>query len=179
MKTVWIVDGAYLFNYGKTRPNGIDYLKLKNELVKLNGGQIYEGYYLNSTQEPPLRMLRMRSTRGSSRLPLKGRMRVQLYKLKDMHCTCPSCSDPFDRQVQKGVDVGIATLIIKLAAQNVYERLILSAGDGDFEDAASYIKSELHKEFWLNGSQFSLSSDLQSYADNVLWLDDMIPAIDK
>ena len=28
MKTLWIVDGACLFNYGKTRPNGIDYLKL-------------------------------------------------------------------------------------------------------------------------------------------------------
>jgi uncharacterized LabA/DUF88 family protein len=77
------------------------------------------------------------------------------------------------------VDVGIATLIIKLAAQNVYDRLILSAGDGDFEDAISYIKSDLHKEFWLNGSQASLSTDLQSYADNVLWLDDLHPAIDK
>ena len=27
MKTVWIVDGAYLFNYGRNRP--FDYLKLK------------------------------------------------------------------------------------------------------------------------------------------------------
>lgn len=106
-------------------------------------------------------------------------MRVQLYKLKDLHSKCLSCNTHFDRQIQKGVDVGIATLIIKLAAQNVYDRLILSAGDGDFEDAISYVKSELHKEFWLNGFQASLSTDLQSYADNVLWLDDMIPAIDK
>ena len=179
MKTVWIVDGAYLFNYGKTRPNGIDYLKLKNELVKGNGGQIYEGYYLNSTQDPATDAQNAFHTWMKSAPPKGPKMRVQLYKLKDMHCTCPSCSHQFDRQVQKGVDVGIATLIIKLAAQNVYERLILSAGDGDFEDAVSYIKSELHKEFWLNGSQSSLSSDLQSYADNVLWLDDMIPAIDK
>jgi len=179
MKTVWIVDGAYLFNYGKTRPNGIDYLKLKNELVKVNGGQIYEGYYLNSTQDPATDAQNAFHTWMKSAPPKGPKMRVQLYKLKDMHCTCPSCSHQFDRQVQKGVDVGIATLIIKLAAQNVYERLILSAGDGDFEDAVSYIKSELHKEFWLHGSQASLSSDLQSYADNVLWLDDMIPAIDK
>lgn len=179
MKTVWIVDGAYLFNYGKTRPNGIDYLKLKNELVKGNGGQIYEGYYLNSTQDPATDAQNAFHTWIKSAPPKGPKMRVQLYKLKDMRCTCPSCSHQFDRQVQKGVDVGIATLIIKLAAQNVYERLILSAGDGDFEDAVSYIKSELHKEFWLNGSQSSLSSDLQSYADNVLWLEDMIPAIDK
>ena len=80
---------------------------------------------------------------------------------------------------QKGVDVGIATLILKLAAQGVYDRLILSAGDGDFEDAISYVKSELHKEVWMNGAQATLSTDLQSYANRVLWLDDMVPAIDK
>ena len=102
---------------------------------------------------------------------------MQLYRLKEMHNICPSCKHGFDRQVQKGVDVGIATLIIKLAAQNVYDRLILSAGDGDFEDAISYVKSELHKEVWISGSQANLSTDLQSYSDNVLWLEDMWPAI--
>ena len=104
---------------------------------------------------------------------------MQLYKLKTMHMRCPDCGTSFERQVQKGVDVGIATLIIKLAAQNVYDRLILSAGDGDFEDAISYVKSELHKQVWLAGSAANLSPDLQSYADNVLWMEDMSPAIDK
>jgi uncharacterized LabA/DUF88 family protein len=66
-----------------------------------------------------------------------------------------------------------------MAAQNTYDRLILSAGDGDFEDAISYVKSELHKEVWICGSQANLSTDLQSYSDAVLWLEDMHPAIDK
>ena len=179
MKTVWIVDGAYLFNYAKTRPIGIDYLKLRNELEKANGGSIYEGYYLNSTPDPATDAQNAFHSWMKSAPPRGPKMRVQLYKLKDMHNRCPSCAYQFERQVQKGVDVGIATLIIKLAAQNVYERLILSAGDGDFEDATSYIKSELHKEFWLNGAEASLSTDLQSYADKVLWLDNMVPAIDK
>lgn len=52
MKTVWIVDGACLFNFGKSRPAGIDYLKLKNELTKIGGNSIYEAYYLNSTPDP-------------------------------------------------------------------------------------------------------------------------------
>ena len=34
MKTVWIVDGAYLFNYGRNRP--FDYLKLKAEITRAN-----------------------------------------------------------------------------------------------------------------------------------------------
>jgi len=177
MKTVWIVDAAYLFNYGKTYP--FDYLKLKNEIERLNGEPIYESYYLNSTQDPATDAQNAFHTWIKTAPPKGPKFRVQLYKLKNMHLTCPSCGSQFDRQVQKGVDVGIATLIIKLAAQNVYDRLILSAGDGDFEDAISYVKSELHKEFWVSGSTFNLSPDLQSYADKVLWLEDMNAAIGK
>ncbi len=62
-------------------------------------------------------------------------MRVKLYKLKDLHIECPSCRSRFDKQVQKGVDVGVATLIVKMAAQNQYDTVLLCAGDGDFEDA--------------------------------------------
>lgn len=177
MKTVWIIDAAYLFKYGKARP--FDYLKLKSEIVRLNGGPIYESYYLNSTPDPATDAQNAFHTWVKSAAPKGPKFRVQLYKLKDTHNTCPACNHQFDRQVQKGVDVGIATLIIKLAAQNVYERLILSAGDGDFEDAISYVKSELHKEVWVSGSQANLSADLQSYADNVLWLEDMSAAIDR
>ncbi len=175
MKTVWIVDGAYLFNFGKSF--AFDYLKLKNEMVRLNGGPIYESYYLNSTQEPGNTGQDSFHAWLKSAAPKGPKFRVQLYRLKDLHNNCPNCKHGFDRQVQKGVDVGIATLIIKLAAQNVYDRLILSAGDGDFEDAISYVKSELHKEVWISGSQANLSTDLQSYSDNVLWLEDMWPAI--
>lgn len=177
MKTVWIIDGAYLFNFGKSNP--FDYLKLKNELIRLNSNSIYESYYLNSTSDPFADAHNAFHTWLKSAAPKGPKLRVQLYRLKDVHATCPSCRHQFDRQVQKGVDVGIATLIIKLAAQNVYDRLILSAGDGDFEDAISYVKSELHKEVWVSGSQLNLSADLQSYSDNVLWLEDMLPAIGK
>ncbi len=179
MKTVWIVDGAYLFNFGKSRSHGIDYLKLKNELVRLNDGAIYESYFLNSLTGPATDAQNAFHAWIKSAPPTGPKMRVQLYKVKDLHNKCPSCGHQYDRPVQKGVDVGIATLIIKLAAQNVYDRLILSAGDGDFEDAISYIKSDLHKEFWVNGAQATLSTDLQSYADNVLWLDEMAGAIEK
>lgn len=178
-KTVWIADGAYLYNFGRTRANGIDYLKLKAELTRANDAPIFEGYYLNSTPDPATDAQNAFHAWIKTAPPKGPKMRVQLYTLKDLHCKCPNCEQGFDRKVQKGVDVGIATLILKLAAQNVYDRLILSAGDGDFEDAISYVKSELHKEVWLHGAQSNLSTDLQSYADHVLWLDDMVPMIDK
>ena len=179
MKTIWIADAAYLFNFSKTRPTGIDYLKLKNKLEAANQGQIYESYYLNSIQDPATEAQNAFHSWIKSAPPKGPKMRVQLYKLKDLHSKCPHCSYSFDRHVQKGVDVGIATLIIKLAAQDSYDRLILSAGDGDFEDAISYVKTYLQKEIWINGAEASLSTDLQSYSDKVLWLDDMLPDIDK
>jgi uncharacterized LabA/DUF88 family protein len=99
-------------------------------------------------------------------------MRVKLYKLKNLFNECSACHHQFDRQVQKGVDVGVATLIVKLAAQNQYDRLILSAGDGDFEDAIAFAKEELKKEFWLSGFGDTVSADLQSYADKMIWLEE-------
>ncbi len=179
MKTIWIADAAYLFNFGKTRPSGIDYLKLKNELERLNGGPIYESYYLNSIQDPTTETQNAFHSWIKSAPPKGPKMRIQLYRLKELHNRCPNCASQFDRQVQKGVDVGIATLIIKLAAKGSYDRLILSAGDGDFEDAISYVKSDLQKEIWINGAEASLSTDLQCYSDRVVWLDSMIPRIDK
>jgi len=177
MNTVWIIDGAYLFNFGKSCP--FDYLKLKTELTRLNGGEIYESYYLNSAPDPSTDSQNAFHTWMKSAAPKGPKFRVELYRLKELHSTCPSCKHQFERQVQKGVDVGIATLIVKLAAKSVYDRLILSAGDGDFEDAISYVKSELGKEVWISGSQSNLSADLQSYSDKVLWLEDMLPAIRK
>jgi uncharacterized LabA/DUF88 family protein len=154
-------------------------LKLKSELVRLSGEQFYESYYLNSTRDPATDAQNAFHTWLKSAPPRGPKVRVQLYRLKDFHSRCPECGHDFDREIQKGVDVGIATLVIKLAAQNVYDRLILCAGDGDFEDAISYVKSDLHKEVWVCGSQANLSTDLQSYADNVVWLEDLSPAIDR
>lgn len=177
MKTVWIIDGAYLFNVGTARR--FDYLKLKGELERLNGGPIYESYYLNSTRDPATDAQNAFHTWLKSGQPSGPKIRVQLYQLKAMPCHCPNCNFEFGREVQKGVDVAIATLIIKLAVLGVYDRLILSAGDGDFEAAISYVKSDLKKEVWVSGTQWTMSTDLQSYSDEIVWMDDLHPAIAK
>ena len=175
-KTIWIVDAAYLM---KAAPGRFDYLRLKTELEHLNGSPFFESYYLNSTPNPPSDAQDSFHTWLKTAPPRGPKMRVQLYKLKDLHCTCPACNADFERTVQKGVDVGIATLVLKLATQSQYDRLVLSAGDGDFEDAISYVKSELHKEIQIAGFEGSVSADLQSYADSVLWLNASWPAIQK
>ncbi len=92
---------------------------------------------------------------------------------------CPNCFHQVSKTVQKGVDVGITTLIVKLALQDRYDRLILSAGDGDFEDAVAYAKEESGKEIWITGFRGTVSPDLQQYADRVLWLNDYWDDIKK
>jgi uncharacterized LabA/DUF88 family protein len=175
-RSIWVVDAAYLM---KAAPGKFDYLKLKGALEKANGHAFAESYYLNSTPNPPTDQQDGFYTWLKTALPKGPRMRVRLYKLKEVHNRCPACSHEFDRQIQKGVDVGIATLIVKLAAQGQYDRLVLSAGDGDFEDAIAFAKEELHKEFWLNGFDGTVSADLQSYADSMIWLNDFWDEIKK
>jgi uncharacterized LabA/DUF88 family protein len=170
------VDAAYVF---AAAPGKVDYVKLKAELEKRNGGGFYESYYLNSAQDSPTEAEQSFHTWLKTAPPQGPKMRVQLYRLKHLHLKCPQCGTPFDRHVQKGVDVGIATLMIKLAAQNLYDRLILSAGDGDFEDAISYVKSDLHKEVWISGFTSTVSADLQSYADNVVWVDSFWKQVER
>ena len=180
MKTIWIVDGSYLLKSAhKFTPERFDYIKLKNELQALNGGPFFESYYLDSTFDPPTDAQNAFHTFLKYAPPHGPKMRVQLYKLKTMDVECPQDGHRFTRTIQKGVDVGIATLIIKLAVQGLYDRLVLSAGDGDFEDAIDYVKSELHKEVVICGFKDTVSADLQSYANEVVWLDDLWQQIKK
>ncbi len=176
VKTIWIIDGAYLL---KAAPGKFDFLKLKREIERECGEALAETYYLNSVSAEPHdaqdafhNWLKVAPPRGPQ-------MHVQLYSLKSMRVKCPNCGEAFDRTVQKGVDVGIATLILKLAVQGHYERLVLAAGDGDLADAVSYVKGDLHKEVWLCGYRETISADLQDYADRVLWLDERWDAIER
>ena len=169
MRTIWIVDAAYL---KRATPGRLDYLKLKTELEERNGEPLYESYFLTSVPNPVPDEEQAFYTWLKTAPPSGPQMRVQLYPLKTMNATCPTCDCHFDRPVQKGVDVAIATLLIKLATQDQYERVILATGDGDFEDAIAYVKSDLHKEVWICGFHDSVSPDIQSYADTVIWLDE-------
>lgn len=175
-RAVWIADAAYLM---KAAPDRFDYLKLKKKLEKLCCTSFAESFYLNSTPNPPTDAQDDFHTWIKSAPPRGPKMRVKLYKLKELHLECLDCSHKFSKLVQKGVDVGIATLVIKLAAQNQYDSLILSAGDGDFEDAIAFAKEELHKKIVICGFDGSVSADLQSYADNVIWLNDIWSEIKK
>ncbi len=175
MRTTWMLDGAYLFA-APTGSGRIDYLKLKRLLEGENGGPFNDTYYLNATPNPPRDQKDAFHTWLKAAPPHGPHMTVQLYALKTIRTTCASCGTPGTRLVQKGVDVGIATLSIRLAVQERYDRLILCAGDGDFKDALGYVK-DLGKEIWLAGFNRTISADLQALAARVIWLDQLWESI--
>ena len=170
MKGVLIVDGAYMMKASKSF-GFFDYVKLKKYLEDKVGHSFVESYYLNSTSNSADAARDGFHTFMKSAPPRGPKFRLQLYDLKDLPCECPSCQNKFERQVQKGVDVGIATLVLKLAIQGKYDALTLCAGDGDFEDAIKYVVDEQSKEFNVAGFGNSLSTDLQSYAKQTIYLE--------
>lgn len=178
-QTIWLIDAAYLFNAQRSVGEGynFDYLKLKNYLEK--DGPINRVYYLNSSQNPSNDNQNGFHSWLKTARPAGPQFIVKLYKLKDEEYTCPHCKHSFNYQVQKGVDVGLATLIVKLAYQHNYDNLILSTGDGDLEDSVAHVKESLQKRIELCVFKGGVSPDLQSYADRVYWINDFADQVAK
>lgn len=76
----------------------------------------------------------------------------------------------FTQKVQKGVDVGIATTALRLYER--YDIIIISAGDGDFEDFIRYIVEDKDKKLYIVGFKGSISPNIQQYSSKVFLLNE-------
>lgn len=153
------------------------------------GGPIWRAYYLNA-------MAHDRDNGGGqdrfhtwlqSAPPSGPKIITRLYQLRDSEVSyayCKECgisvnvecprSHPADqhylsRRVQKGVDVGLASLA--LTQLNSYDTLVLSSGDGDLLDAITYV-SNFGKNVELAVFHSGVATELQSWADRIYWIDD-------
>lgn len=64
--------------------------------------------------------------------------------------------------------------MLSLSYENVCDRIVLFAGDGDFYDSVYHVKNVLRKELWIVGyANQSVSADLQQVASRVIWIDDI------
>jgi uncharacterized LabA/DUF88 family protein len=170
----WVIDGAYLL---KAAPGIFDYMKLKSELERRAGGPFRESYFLNTV-----------STYGDAaqdrfhewlqHMPPTGPgMQVRLYTTKQMHGTCEHCGQSYARDVQKGVDVGLATLLLRLAPN--YDRLVLSAGDGDLADAIQGIVADYNTEVVVAGFRGSVSRGLLEAGAKALFIDEFWSSVER
>lgn len=172
-RSLLIIDAGYLMK-GCNKRGAIDYVKFVQVLEAELGGAFYEKFYLDSARDgqaqnnPFHRMLRSPAPHGPN-------FRVELYGLKKKECK--KCKDV--THVQKGVDVAIATLLLKHAFQNLADRIVLFTGDGDFKEALRIARDELRKEIVLVGfNDRSLSTDITQLA-RTIWIDGLWPRFVK
>ncbi|NLW81739.1 MAG: NYN domain-containing protein [Desulfovibrionales bacterium] len=193
-RRLWLIDAGYLFNARHSVRSGYEfsYLKLRQYLEL--SGSIWRAYYLNSSPNPPSdaqdnfhRWLR-------SGPPFGPKIITKFYSLRQQRADkayCEECGQKVQlkcqnqngdvthrvfNEIQKGVDVGIATL--SLVHQRNYDSLLLSSGDADLLDAIEHL-SEQGKSIELVVFRDGVSSELQCRADRIHWINDFAAEVDN
>lgn len=182
---LWLIDAGYVFNAMRSIGGGyqLDYMKLRTYLEQ--DGPIWRAYYLNSTQATPSEGLDRFHAWLQSAPPSGPKIITKLYTLRDTavdQVYCDQCQQKVSvscphgdgehrlvSQQQKGVDVGLATLALTHAPR--YDALMLSSGDRDLLDVVEYL-SEHGKRIELVVFRAGVSTELQSRADRIYWVDD-------
>ncbi|KAG3253261.1 hypothetical protein PI124_g2159 [Phytophthora idaei] len=99
----------------------VDFRSLRTELEEIASTEFEECWYFDSQRK---------DARGDSVLasefyalkfarPRGPQFRVEVYSTKPRNCQCTSCGHRFTQNVQKGVDNGIATMLLTLTMKRV------------------------------------------------------------
>ena len=118
----------------------------------------------------------------------RNRMRQAYFKCLDAHqgslqCDlkldpeqCRACGKTFLLKYEKGVDVALAAHLVIFGSSRPtsVDRVILVAGDGDYQEATRFCRQELGKDLQLVCWRRSLSKELQKLANkDTVFLDDI------
>ncbi len=178
MRALWLIDGSYLYkamreyqdNHSQFTNLGVDYTKLKSEIKRIFAVDRIDCFYFNSTPDPATDAQNQFHTWLKSAEPNGPNIRVKLYGLKEKTMRCKSCKNIIKYKVQKGVDVGIATTALKIYEK--YNAIVLSAGDGDFEDFIEFLVEDKDLKLFIVGFNGSISPDIQQYSSSVYLIDE-------
>lgn len=193
-RKLWLIDAGYLFNARHSIRSGYEFSYLRLRTYLEQDGPIWRAYYLNSMpnsssdgQDSFHRWLR-------SGPPSGPKIITKFYTLKQQRADkayCEECGQKVQlrcqnqagehthrvfNEIQKGVDVAIATL--SLIHQRNYDTLLLSSGDSDLLDAVEHL-SEQGKSIELVVFRDGVSSELQCRADRIHWINDFASEVDN
>lgn len=193
-RKLWLIDASYLFNARHSVRSGYEFSYLSLRLKLEEYGPIWRAYYLNSSPNPPSDMQDNFHNWLRSAPPAGPKIITKLYPLKTqradkayceqcrkkMPLTCPNQNGEsrhfIMNEIQKGVDVGIASLA--LIHRHNYGTLILSSGDSDLLDAVEHL-SENGKTIELAVFREGVATELQSRADTIHWINDFAEEVEK
>lgn len=112
---------------------------------------------------------------------LRFTMNFQLHftELSEKRRTCPECHyEQFDRE-QKGVDVGMAVSMMKLAYNGAYDQAILCSGDGDFAGLIQFLREALGKRIIAVGWDNGIAPNLIDNAYTIYKINDHADKFDR
>ncbi|CAH0477219.1 unnamed protein product [Peronospora belbahrii] len=174
-RTALIIDGSYAMIGARSLGGKIDYVKLRTALEEQASTQFGDCWFFD--QSPSTQRfnpsLRLEYNKLKFAPPDGPQFQVSLFPMKKYSCHCRRCGSHFTQNVQKGVDNGIATKILSLAYENICDRFVLFAGDGDFYSSLSHVRNVLRKDIWVMGYRGTVSGDLQQLASRVIWMNDL------
>jgi len=174
-KVMVFIDGAAMY-FGlldNLQADDIDYQKFVDFLVT-EDRKLVRAYYYNSIVDqgvdPKRYSGQMKFYGALNNIPYfktkYGRLLIRDVKLRCRRCgerfvvsqaECPKCKEPHSctSEIQKGVDVKIATDILVHAFKDHYDTAILVTGDGDLAEAVEQVSQEgkhVENAFFQKGS---------------------------
>jgi len=176
-KSVVLIDAENVFKQWKhfcedyNLKEKLDYQRLVDKLAK--NTNLLRAYFYDGTSE------NVASKKKSflDALEKKG-FQLRTKILKERTFICPSCSNTITKHVQKGVDVSLATDILRHAFQQTCDICIIASGDEDYKDAINVAKDKGIK-VWVASFKRALSPEMERAADKVFLIDDFYDEIKR
>lgn len=174
-KSVVLIDAENVlygwFNYCEDNnlKEKIDYMKLIKKLSEETN--LLRPYFYDAVPEH----IPIKKKNFLQALQHQG-VQLRTKVLKNRRYICTNCKNVDIRKIQKGVDVSLATDILRHAWQGSCEICIIVSGDEDYRDAIECIKDKGIK-VWVASFKKSLSNDVAMIADKVVLLDDIFHEI--
>lgn len=170
-KSIVLIDGENVLNgwrrycYERGLDDRLDYQKLVTKLSE--GTNLLRAYFYDGVQEE----LPLRKKKFLTALQRNG-IQLRIKVLKSRSYKCAHCGNRNDKQVQKGVDVSLATDILRHAWQKTSDVCIIVSGDEDYKDAIEVAKDKGVK-IWVASFSKSLSVEIRNNADRVILLENI------
>lgn len=147
----------------------IDYIKLVELLSK--DTNLLRAYFYDGVPET----ISVKKKGFLQALEHKG-VQLRTKVLKKRNHYCENCKTSTTKQIQKGVDVSLATDILRHGFQKSCDICIIASGDEDYKDAMDLVKDRGIK-VWVSAFKDSLAPEVKRTADKVVLLDDVFDEI--
>ena len=150
------IDGSNLYHSLEENCNrfDLDFAAFSKKLCR--GRQLFRTYYYNVLRDPE---------RNAQAYQDQQKFLAALYNHSYLEVRLGVSKVRGETAVEKGVDIMVATDLLKLAWDNLYDTAILVSGDGDFAYAVQAVK-DIGKHVEVAAFPANLSWELANVADD-------------